>query len=94
MLVGRPPFETSTLKETYLRITSNKYYMPPHLSAPARALIQHLLHPDPLKRPNLDKILLDDFFSSGFMPKKLSSSCCETAPNFPANYFDAHKEPR
>ncbi|ELT95402.1 hypothetical protein CAPTEDRAFT_72562, partial [Capitella teleta] len=82
MLVGRPPFETATLKETYLRITSNKYHIPPHLSPTASALIRRFLHPDPHKRPKLDKVLQDDFFVTGFMPKKLASSCTDTAPTF------------
>ena len=65
MLVGRPPFETSTLKETYMRITSNKYFVPPNVSKPAKHLIQKLLHPDPALRPSLDKIIQDEFFTAG-----------------------------
>lgn len=93
MLVGRPPFETSTLKETYLRITSNKYYMPAHLSPSAAALIKHFLHPDPHKRPTLDKVLQDEFFTRGYLPSKLPTSCCDTAPNFSSAIITA-KEPR
>jgi polo-like kinase 2 len=82
MLVGRPPFETSTLKETYMRITSNKYHIPSHLSPSARHLIQKLLNPEPSLRPTLDKIIQDDFFTAGYMPKSLPTSCCDSAPKF------------
>ena len=83
MLVGKPPFETSTLKETYVRITANKYLVPPHVSRPARNLITKLLAADPQNRPSLDKILNDEFFTSGHLPKNLPISCCETPPKFP-----------
>jgi len=82
MLVGRPPFETTTLKETYSRITTNKYSVPPHVSLPAKSLIQKLLTPEPLHRPTLDEILEHEFFSIGYTPKTLSSACCETMPKF------------
>jgi serine/threonine protein kinase len=85
LLVGRPPFETSTLKETYMRITANKYYLPTHISLAARNLIQKLLAADPAARPTLEKILQDDFFSSGYCPKLLSTACCDSAPKFPVS---------
>ena len=91
MLVGRPPFETSTLKETYMRITANKYFIPPHISKPGRHLIQKLLHPDPASRPSLDKILNDDFFSAGYCPKSLSSSCCDSVPKFPSAHHSSQR---
>ena len=84
MLVGRPPFETQTLKETYLRITSNKFFVPPSVSKPAKHLIQKLLHPDPASRPTLDKIVQDEFFTSGLLPKQLPTSCCDSAPKWPS----------
>ncbi len=82
MLVGRPPFETSTLKETYMRITANKYHIPSHLSAPAKNLIQKLLNPEPSLRPVLDKILQHEFFHTGYIPKSLPTTCCDAAPKF------------
>ena len=84
LLCGRPPFETSSLKETYLRISANKFQIPNHVSTCARELIYKLLHPEAELRPKLDTILADDFFSSGYLPDVLSASCCETEPTFPA----------
>ena len=83
LLFGRPPFETKTLKETYSRITSNKYTIPNNVSPAARNLIESLLTSDPAQRPSLDKILRHEFFSSGYLPNFLPTSCCDTAPKFP-----------
>lgn len=65
LLVGQPPFETDTLKETYSRITTNKYVIPPLISEPARHLIRSFLHPDPNARPRLDQVLSHEFFTTG-----------------------------
>ena len=82
LLVGNPPFETTSLKETYSRIMSNRYYIPAHVQLPARSVIRKLLHPEPSKRPNFDQILSEEFFKSGFMPKSLPPQCCEQVPIF------------
>ncbi|CAG5126129.1 unnamed protein product, partial [Candidula unifasciata] len=84
LLVGRPPFETTTLKETYLRITENNYTLPPSLSASAKNLIRLCLHPEPTSRPSLQDILSDEFFTCGYLPRCLSPSCCTTAPKLPS----------
>ena len=66
LLVGKPPFETSCLKDTYTRIKKNEYHIPStRVSQPAKLLIQKMLAPEPAKRPNMQQILADDFFSSG-----------------------------
>jgi polo-like kinase 2 len=84
LLVGRPPFETTTLKETYLRITENNYILPPSLSTPAKNLIRRCLHAEPASRPTLQDLLADEFLTCGFLPRSLSSDCCTRAPNFPS----------
>ena len=43
LLVGKPPFESPTLKGTYARIKNNEYYMPQKVSPLARNLIFKLL---------------------------------------------------
>ncbi|KAL8584679.1 hypothetical protein ACOMHN_002407 [Nucella lapillus] len=85
MLVGRPPFETSSLTETYQRITHNTYKIPTHLSGPAANLIRRCLSPKPHHRPTVVEILADEFFTCGYLPRFLSPSCCTTAPQFPAH---------
>ena len=56
LLVGQPPFETSTLKETYSRIADNVYTVPESLSPAAGGLIRALLHPSPPSRPSVTQI--------------------------------------
>lgn len=82
LLVGKPPFETTSLKETYQKIRSNDYYIPSNVSTPARTLISRLLQKDPAKRPDMTTILKDDFFTSGYLPPKLPTSCLTTTPRF------------
>ncbi len=66
LLLGKPPFETSSLKDTYTRIRKNEYHIPPsRVSASARNLIQRLLQADPLLRPTMDQVLADEFFTTG-----------------------------
>lgn len=65
LLVGRPPFETSSLKDTYQRIKKNEYHIPSKVGPLARKFIEKLLQPDPARRPNMDQILADEFLTSG-----------------------------
>jgi serine/threonine protein kinase len=85
LLCGRPPFETATLKETYTRIVTNKFTMPPHVLMSARNLICQLLTLEPSSRPSLDRIDADNYFVDGHMPVKLDPSTCETPPKFPVS---------
>ena len=43
LLVGKPPFETQTLKETYKRIRANEYHVPSRVGLQAKNLIRQLL---------------------------------------------------
>jgi hypothetical protein len=72
LLVGKPPFETRTIKETYDRIRSNTYRIPKDLgvSREACALIRWCLSADPAERPTLEEIQTDPFFLA---PVKASS---------------------
>ena len=83
--VGQPPFETSTLKETYSRIADNVYTIPDTVSPSAASLIRMLLHPVPNHRPGVPSIIQDSFFYSGYNPLTLPSSCCTEPPVFPSN---------
>lgn len=61
LLVGRPPFETSTLSETYQRILRGAYTLPPGLSDSARNLLIALLQSEPQDRPSLTDVLEHPF---------------------------------
>ncbi|KAK8731564.1 hypothetical protein OTU49_007371 [Cherax quadricarinatus] len=82
LLVGKPPFETQTLKDTYMRIKKNEYHIPSRIGPLARSLIQRLLQGDPTRRPNVDVILADDFMTLGYIPTRLPTSCLTMAPRF------------
>ncbi|XP_075686615.1 serine/threonine-protein kinase PLK1 [Rhinoderma darwinii] len=82
LLVGKPPFETSCLKETYLRIKKNEYSIPKHINPLAAALIQKMLRSDPTSRPTIDELLTDEFFTTGHIPNRLPTTCLTVPPRF------------
>uniref|UniRef100_A0A8D2PM91 Serine/threonine-protein kinase PLK1 n=1 Tax=Zosterops lateralis melanops TaxID=1220523 RepID=A0A8D2PM91_ZOSLA len=82
LLVGKPPFETSCLKDTYIRIKKNEYTIPKHINPVAANLIQKMLRSDPAARPTIDELLNDEFFTSGYLPGRLPTSCLTIAPRF------------
>ena len=47
LLVGRPPFETQSLKDTYSKIKRNEYHIPSRIGPLARALITRMLQGEP-----------------------------------------------
>lgn len=85
LLVGSPPFETSSLKTTYTKIKNNEYYMPSRLESSAKCLIQRLLHPNPVRRPSAAAILKDDFFVNAYIPSRIPSSCLHMQPRLTQN---------
>uniref|UniRef100_A0A8D0XVM6 Serine/threonine-protein kinase PLK n=1 Tax=Sus scrofa TaxID=9823 RepID=A0A8D0XVM6_PIG len=82
LLVGKPPFETSCLKETYLRIKKNEYSIPKHINPVAASLIQKMLQTDPTARPTIHELLNDEFFTSGYIPARLPITCLTIPPRF------------
>ena len=90
LLVGKPPFETLSLKETYERIKNNQYQIPSKIGNDAASLIRRLLCADPSKRPKIKEILHDPFMTRGLLPKILPSSCLTLTPRLQA----LHQSPR
>lgn len=82
LLVGKPPFETSCLKETYIRIKKNDYTVPRHITPVAASLIKKMLHADPSLRPTIGDLLTDEFFTSGYIPLRLPTTCLTVPPRF------------
>jgi serine/threonine protein kinase len=68
LLVGRAPFETRDINETYMKIQRASYSFPRHvtLSDSSKDLISKLLQTDPCKRIKLEMILNHDFFKEGY----------------------------
>ena len=88
LIIGKPPFETNNVKETYKRIKIGNYTFPEHavISEPAKDLIQSILVLDPYKRPKLDEILAHDFFNIGVsIPKIMQQSTLACPPSL--NYI-------
>lgn len=73
MLVGRPPFESSSVKLTYKRIKANNYSVPEdlQLSAEAKSLIAGLLKVNPAHRLTLDGIVSHPFMNKNIVPQSL-----------------------
>jgi polo-like kinase 1 len=83
LLIGKPPFETSCLKDTYAKIKKNEFTIPPNkISSQAKNLIHALLQPDPNSRPTMQEILNDDFFHCGYCPPRLPTTCLSMPPRF------------
>lgn len=82
LLVGKPPFETSCLKETYNRIKKNNYTIPWHINPVASALIKRMLHADPAQRPTISELISDEFFTTGYIPTRLPTTCLTVPPRF------------
>jgi len=68
LLVGRAPFETRDIHETYRKIQRGSYTFPKHItiSEGAKDLISNCLQTDPEKRIKLEDILDQKFFKEGF----------------------------
>lgn len=82
LLVGKPPFETSCLKETYNRIKKNNYTIPWHINPAASSLIKRMLHADPSQRPTISELQTDEFFTGGYIPLRLPTTCLTVPPRF------------
>uniref|UniRef100_A0A0N4ZMJ4 Serine/threonine-protein kinase PLK n=1 Tax=Parastrongyloides trichosuri TaxID=131310 RepID=A0A0N4ZMJ4_PARTI len=82
LLVGKPPFECSSVKGTYSNIKNNYYTIPSTVNKKAQFLIRNLLHPEPSRRPLIDQILSYDFLKYGYIPSRLPVSCLTMEPKF------------
>lgn len=82
LLLGKPPFETSSLKDTYSKIRKNDYLIPENrISREVVLLIQRCLRHEPYDRPTMQQIYMDPFFN-GFIPATLPTSVCTVAPRY------------
>jgi polo-like kinase 1 len=84
LLIGRPPFETEDVKETYKRIHNNSYSFPNHvyISPNAKDFIQKILLTNPVDRLNVDKMRGHPFMSNSDIPKSLPLSTVTLPPDF------------
>lgn len=87
IIIGKPPFETDNVKNTYKRIKVANFVFPEfaYISTNAKNLITKLLVVEPEKRLTLDEILKHPFITDGGpIPKLLPVSTLACPP--PANF--------
>jgi len=78
-LLGRPPFETNTLKDTYTRIRKGDYAIPGgKVSLAVRSLIGKMLQVDPALRPTARQVLNHEFLSKGKLQITKSNNSCNS----------------
>ncbi|KAL0969064.1 hypothetical protein UPYG_G00222210 [Umbra pygmaea] len=68
-LVGRPPFDTDTVKHTLNKVVLGDYVMPVHVSHEAQDLIHQLLRKDPAQRPSLSAVLDHPFMTQSLLTR-------------------------
>ena len=91
LLVGRAPFETRDLSETYKKIERGSYGFPRYvrISESGKDLISKCLQTDPSKRINLNVILDHDFFQEGY-PEVMPVSSLTIPPSI--SYSKAYSQ--
>lgn len=82
LLMGKPPFETTTLKETYARIKKCDYKFSRPISSSAKDMIVLMLQYDPKSRAKICDLAIVDFMINGYIPSALPVSALSTAPRF------------
>lgn len=98
LLVGQPPFETKTLKDTYTRIKKCEYKVPSYLRKSAAEMVIAMLQSNPDKRPTINDLLRFEFINSAPVPMFLPSSCLTMAPRLgidevPESADGIHRKP-
>lgn len=97
LLFGKPPFETTSLKDTYAKIKQGHYHIPSStspVSPAAKSLIENILQIDANKRPTAGKCLEHEFFTQGYIPPYLPESCLTTEPRFEVASITSQATPR
>lgn len=82
LLVGQPPFDTATLKETYARICNNHYREVDDsiASRSGQDLIRWLLQSNPELRPSLERVKEHAYLTKEYVPTSLPHTCCYQMP--------------
>lgn len=80
LLVGQPPFETKTLKDTYSKIRKCDYRLPTFMNRLPADMIMAMLQSDPLKRPSVHACSNHPFLTNYKIPSSLPISCLTCEP--------------
>ncbi|MBN3305585.1 PLK4 kinase, partial [Amia calva] len=76
-LVGRPPFDTDTVKHTLNKVVLGEYDMPTHVSREAQDLIYQLLRKNPADRLSLSSVLDHPFMTNCLSTRSKDSGMVE-----------------
>lgn len=84
LLVGKPPFETNDVKDTYTRIKTCHYSFPDSANVPeeAKSFISKMLQLDPCKRATIDEVLANPFLTQTAIPAILPISSLACPPSY------------
>jgi len=97
LLIGKPPFETGKLKDTYDRIMKQVYSFPSSvtLTSQAKRFINCMLTNKATHRPSIDELKSNPFFLL-YTPTMLSPKALKEMPEFPSSLGkqDSHKSPQ
>jgi len=87
LLVGKPPFETGKLKDTYDRIMKQEYSFPPEVStsSQAKSFVDKMLTNKASRRPSITQLKKDVFFLL-YTPSILSPKTLKEPPVFPSAF--------
>jgi polo-like kinase 1 len=83
LLVGRPPFESPEVKQTYKKIKANQYQFPEGvaMSDAAKSFIRSLLKTEPSQRINLKEMLAHEFMTMNKIPDLMPISTLVCPPS-------------
>uniref|UniRef100_A0A1B0BE15 polo kinase n=1 Tax=Glossina palpalis gambiensis TaxID=67801 RepID=A0A1B0BE15_9MUSC len=91
LLVGKPPFETRTLVDTYSKIRKCDYRMPSYISKSASDMIVSMLRLNPSDRHTIHQLLQSEFLNSVPVPKFLPTSCLTMSPRLETKSTSAYE---
>jgi polo-like kinase 1 len=82
LLIGKPPFETEDVKETYKKITADKYEFPSNvfISEEAKDFIKEILVINPNDRLTPDQMLKHSFMTITPLPKEMPTYTLSNPP--------------
>ncbi|XP_058889807.1 serine/threonine-protein kinase PLK4-like [Acipenser ruthenus] len=78
-LMGRPPFDTDTVKHTLNKVVLAEYEMPRHVSRDAQDLIYQLLRKNPVDRLSLSAVLDHPFMTKCLSARSKDSGMVEAS---------------
>ncbi|UZJ52224.1 hypothetical protein CBS101457_001544 [Exobasidium rhododendri] len=81
LLIGKPPFQTTSVPAIYEKIRKNDYSIPEYIHPAATDLIKRILTHDPSARPTLVQIMHHPWFTCGPIPLFIPSTGTKMVPH-------------